>query len=297
MDDYLCASKFKFYTMKKVIIITGTSTGFGTLMAKSFANEGHNVIATMRNTTSNNLEIAKSLNAIPNIEVVELDVTSEDSVQSAINQVVAAHSRIDVLINNAALYGNGILEGYSLKQIQKIFDVNVFGVLRVNNSVLPHMRAAKDGLIINISSGVGRISPPFQVPYNATKFALEGLVEGSYVELIGQGIETVLIEPGAYATELWQKAGVHADRQDIITSYGEETQQMNEAISAAFGQILEKNKPNPQLIADAAIRLVNAEKGKRPLRTPVDISANGLDIEYNEATTEIKARWMAEYGF
>lgn len=283
--------------MKKVILITGTSTGFGTLMAKTFAQAGHTVIATMRNVKTKNSESAQTLNAIENIEVVELDVTSDDSVKSAIDQVLDRHKKINVLINNAALYGSGVLEAYSLDQVKRLFDVNVYGVLRVNNAVLPSMRAAKDGLIINISSGVGRISPPFQVPYNASKFALEGFIEGAYGELIGHGVETVIIEPGAYATEIWAKAGLHADLQDVIESYGTETQAMNEAISAAFKTILEKNNPDPQAIADAALDLVNTEKGKRPLRTPVDLNANGLDIEFNNATAEIKGRWLAEYGF
>ena len=283
--------------MKKVIVITGTSTGFGALMAKTFAKEGHIVIATMRDVKGKNLEPASLLSSLPNIEVVELDVTQDYSVKTAISKILDQHKKIDVLINNAAVYGGGILEGYSLSQIQKMFDVNVYGVLRVNNEVLPAMRAEKDGLIINISSSVGRTSPPFQVPYNATKFALEGLIEGSYGELIGQGIETVIIEPGAFPTEFWSKSGVNADRFDVIEAYGNESARMHQAIGDTFGAIMAKNQPDPQAIADATLTLINTQKGQRPLRTPVDINANGLDIEYNNATTDIKTRWFAEYGF
>lgn len=283
--------------MKQVIVITGTSTGFGALMVRTFSKAGHTVIATMRNTGSNNKEAATALRLLPNVEVIELDVTDDQSVKAAITTVLDKYQKIDVLINNAAVYGAGILEAYSLDQFKKIFDVNIYGTLRVTNEILPYMRAAKSGLIISISSGVGRISPPFQTPYNASKFALEGLIEGAYGELIGQGVETVLIEPGAFATELWGKAGVHADRNKITDSYGAETAAMNKAIGDTFGALLEKNKPNPQLVADAALKLVNTEKGKRPLRTLVDPSANGVDDEFNKATTEIKGRWLAEYGF
>ncbi|AEW01098.1 hypothetical protein A4D02_14145 [Niastella koreensis] len=283
--------------MNKVIVITGSSTGFGALMVKTFSEAGHTVIATMRNITSANKNVASSLGALPGVHVIELDVTNDHSVKTAIAQIIDKHQTIDVLINNAAVYGGGILEAYSLEQFKKLFEVNMFGVLRVTSEILPLMRKAKNGLIINISSGVGRISPPFQVPYNASKFALEGLVEGSYGELIGQGIENVLIEPGAFATELWAKAGVHADRQQIIDSYGAETAAMNKAIGDTFISILDKNKPNPQLVADAALKLVNTEKGKRPLRTQVDPSANGLDIEFDKVTSEIKGRWLAQYGF
>ena len=283
--------------MKKVILITGTSTGFGSLMAKTFAAQGHSVIATMRNVTTSNKEFALSLSSLPNVEVVELDVSQDHSVQSAIQHVFAKYNKIDVLINNAAVFGKGVLEAYSLEQVQRIFDINVFGLLRVTNAVLPSMRAAKDGLIINISSVTGRISPPFQGPYNASKFAIEGLIESSYGELVGKGIETVLLEPGAFQTEIWSKAGVHADLAEIVEAYGEETVALNEAMGSAFATVFEKHQPNPQAVADAALKLVNMEKGTRPLRTTVDPVGNGLDIEYNNATAEITARWLAEYGF
>jgi NAD(P)-dependent dehydrogenase (short-subunit alcohol dehydrogenase family) len=286
-----------YIKMKQVIVITGTSTGFGTLMAKTFANEGHTVIATMRNVLTSNTEPAKALASIPNIDVVELDVTEEISVKKAISYILEKYKRIDVLINNAAVYGTGLLEAYSLPQVQKLFDVNVIGLLRVNNEVLPSMRKKKNGLIINVSSVTGRVSPPFQAPYNASKFAVEGLIESSYDELIGHGIESVILEPGAFETEIWLKAGVHADKAEIIESYGEETASISKAISASFKKIISDFNPDPQAIADAALKLVEMEKGKRPLRTPVDLMANGIDFEYNEATTEIKGRWLSQYGF
>lgn len=283
--------------MKKVIVITGTSSGFGTLMVKTFSNAGHTVIATMRNSNSKNAEAAKALSALTNVEVVELDIAEDDSVKSAIQEILAKHKKIDVLVNNAAVYGNGLLEGYSLSQFQKMMDINVYGVLRLYNEILPSMRSEKNGLIINVSSSGGRFSAPFQVPYNATKFAIEGITEGVYAELIGQGIENVLIEPGAFLTELYGKVGVNADRSEILSSYGEQTLQMMQGIGDLFNTAIEKHQPNPQAVADAALNLINMEKGKRPLRTPVDVIADGIDLEYDKATTEIKARWVGKYGF
>ncbi len=124
--------------MKKVILITGSSTGFGALMVRTFANEGHTVIATMRNTTSKNAESAKALGALPNTDLIDLDVTDDTSVKNAVNTVYARHGKIDVLINNAGIYGSGVLESYTLPQLQKLFDVNVWGVHRMNNEVLPY---------------------------------------------------------------------------------------------------------------------------------------------------------------
>lgn len=283
--------------MKKVILITGSSTGFGALMVKTFNKEGHHVIAAMRNTKGTNADHAKTLNALENTEVVDMDITDEDSVKEAVAWVYAKYGKIDVLINNAGIYGAGVLESYSISQIKKLFDVNVWGTLRVNNEVLPIMRAAKEGLIITVSSQVGRISLPLQSAYNATKFALEGLVEGSYEELAGQGIESVLLEPGGFMTEIIHKAHVNGDREGIQESYGSAVVEISQKIQGVFGKLFTESAPDPQVIADGALLLVNTEKGKRPLRTPLDPLSKGVDNEYNQATEEIKQKWMKAYGF
>lgn len=282
--------------MKKVILITGSSTGFGALMVKTFDKEGHTVIATMRNVNDKNAEFAQTLGTLPNTEVVDMDVTDETSVKNAIAHVYDRYGKIDVLINNAGIYGGGVLESYSIPQIQKLFDVNVWGVLRVNNEVLPHMRAAKEGLIITVSSQVGRISMPLQSAYNATKFAIEGLVEGSYSELAGQGIESVLIEPGGFLTEIISKTHVNGDREGIQESYGVKLTEMQQNIQNVFTKLFSESAPDPQLIADAALQLVNSPKGQRALRTPVDPLSKGLDVEYNNTTEEVRKKWLASYG-
>ena len=282
--------------MKKVILITGSSTGFGALMVKTFAREGHTVIATMRNVSGKNATFAQTLGALPNTEVVDLDVTDDASVKNAVKAVYAKHGKIDVLINNAGIYGGGVLESYTLPQLQKLFDVNVWGMHRMNNEVLPGMRAAKEGLIITISSQVGRISLPLQSAYNASKFALEGLIEGSHAELIGQGVESVLLEPGGFMTDIISKVHVNGDRAGIQESYGSHVAEIQQRIFKAFSKIFTEAAPDPQLVADAALKLVNMEKGTRPLRTPLDINSKGVDIEYNNTTEKIKERWIQAYG-
>ncbi|MBO9201801.1 MULTISPECIES: SDR family oxidoreductase [Niastella] len=282
--------------MKKVILITGSSTGFGALMVRTFAREGHAVIATMRNAAGKNAAYAQTLGALQNTEVIDLDVTDDASVSNAVKTVYARHGKIDVLINNAGIYGGGVLESYTLPQIQKLFDVNVWGVHRMNNEVLPRMRAAKEGLIITISSQVGRISLPLQSAYNASKFALEGLIEGSYAELLAQGVESVLLEPGGFLTDIITKVHVNGDREGIQESYGTSITEMQQRMMKAFTRIFTEAAPDPQLVADAALRLVDMEKGKRPLRTPLDINSKGVDIEYNNTTEEIKERWISAYG-
>ncbi len=124
--------------MSKTIFITGTSTGFGKLTAITLANAGHLVIAGMRNTKDKNVGAANELNALANIEVVDIDITNDDSVGIAFEKIITKYGKIDVLINNAAVSGFGLLEGYSIEQVQKMFDVNVYSVLPVSYT---HLRA------------------------------------------------------------------------------------------------------------------------------------------------------------
>lgn len=285
--------------MKKVILITGTSTGFGKLMVQTLANEGHTVVAGMRGTTGKNANVAAELAALPNVDVVDIDITSDESVNQAVKTVLAKYGKIDVLVNNAAMTGFGLLEGYSLEQIQKMLDVNLFGVLRTYQAVLPSMRAAHNGLIINLTSGASGFTVPFMIPYLLSKFGVETITEGLQDELKDFGIENVTIQPGVYPTEMnnGSKAAINADRADIIAEYGDAAVQKFNAIGAGlFGKMTEFNM-NPQTIADGVLELINMEKGTRPLRLPLDAIAQGTDKEFIQARAEIKAKWAKTYGF
>jgi NAD(P)-dependent dehydrogenase (short-subunit alcohol dehydrogenase family) len=237
--------------MSNTILVTGTSTGIGKLTAKTLAKAGHKVIAAMRDTNSKNAGSAKELDAIDNIEVIEMDVTSDSSVESAIKKVIDAYGGIDVLVNNAGVAGFGLAEGYTIHQAKKIFEVNFFGPYRTYNAVLPSMRAAKSGLIINISTGASGFTLPFMVPYFASKFALESLVEGLALELKPYNVESVAIQSGVYPTEMTNgtKAGFGPDRADILAEYGQEaTDRFNTMGGALFGKTAEFNM-DPQTVA------------------------------------------------
>jgi NAD(P)-dependent dehydrogenase (short-subunit alcohol dehydrogenase family) len=287
----------KIRTMSKTIFITGTSTGFGKLTAITLANAGHSVIAGMRNVAGKNAAAAQELNTIPNIEVMEIDITNDDSVKRAFEQVLSKYGKIDVLVNNAAVSGFGLLEGYSLEQIRNMFEVNVYGVLRTYQAVLPAMRKEKNGLIINLTSGASGHTLPFMVPYLASKFVVEGITEGAQDELSDFGIENVSIQPGVYPTEMnnGSKAGMHADRPQIVAEYGDAaTERFNALGTALFGK-MKQFKMNPQTIADGILELVNMPKGTRPLRLPLDAIAQGTDKEFIVARAEIKEKWLATY--
>ncbi|KAA2243644.1 SDR family NAD(P)-dependent oxidoreductase [Chitinophaga agrisoli] len=283
--------------MSKTVFITGTSTGFGKLATITLSKAGHTVIAAMRGVTGKNAAVAKELSALPNVDVVEMEVTSDSSVQEAVQQSLRKHGKIDVLVNNAAMAGYGPLEAYSLDQVRSMLDVNLFGVLRTYQAVLPSMRANGNGLIINITTGASGFTLPFMVPYLISKFGVETITEGGHGELQRFGIETVSIQPGVYPTEMntGVKTGIHADRQDIFAAYGEETAQAMQSVGATFGQRMAEFKPDPQMIADGILALVNMAKGTRPLRYPLDIIAEGTDKDFIDARAALKEKWLAKY--
>jgi NAD(P)-dependent dehydrogenase (short-subunit alcohol dehydrogenase family) len=283
--------------MSQTIFITGTSTGFGKLTAITLARAGHQVIAGMRGKNGKNEAAARELSALPNIEVVEIDVTDTTSVNTAIAQTLDRHGRIDVLINNAGVSGFGLLEGYSIEQVKNMFEVNFYGVLRTYQAVLPAMRAAQNGLIINLTSGASGHTLPFMVPYLASKFGVETITEGLQDELSAYGIENVSIQPGVYPTEMnnGSKAGFNADKTDIVNAYGEAASDKFNALGGALFGKMAAFDMHPQTIADGILALVNMDKGTRPLRYPLDAIALGTDKAFIEARAEHKAQWVAAY--
>ncbi|MDB5144709.1 MAG: short-chain dehydrogenase [Mucilaginibacter sp.] len=283
--------------MSKKIFITGTSTGFGKLTAITLSKAGHTVIAGMRGINGKNEAVANELNALPNIDVVEIDLTNDASVKNAFEQTLAKYGTIDVLINNAGVAGFGLLEAYSIDQIRNLFEINFYGVVRTYQAALPSMRQAKNGLIINLTSGASGHTLPFMVPYLAAKFGVESITEGLQDELSEYGIENVSIQPGVYPTEMntGVKTGFNADKPEIVAAYGDAATEKSNAIGAAlFGKMAEF-KMDPQTIADGILELVNMEKGTRPLRFPLDAIAQGTDKEFINARANIKAKWLSKY--
>ena len=253
---------------KKVVLITGTNSGFGYLTAKGAAEKGHTVYATMRDIAGRNSERANELNATENINVVELDVTDAAGVKRAVSEVIEKEGRLDVLVNNAGYFGGGMAETYSDDDLEKMYDVNVKGTWRTIKSSLPQMRKQGEGLIINTSSGLGRFSAPFMTVYNSTKFAVEGLTEGLHYEVRPLGVDVVLVQPGAFPTEIFGKVA-YGSEQEVTAGYGD-LAQVPEQMGEGMAQMFEAMKPNPQMVPDAIFKLMETAKGQRPLRTVVD---------------------------
>jgi len=253
---------------KKIVLITGTSSGFGWLAANSCGAAGHKVYATMRETTGRNAAKAAALDQHENIQVIDLDITDSRSVADAVNLIIENEGCIDVAINNAGIYAVGIAETFIEVDVEKVMDVDVVGSWRVIRAALPHMRKQGQGLIINVSSVSGRFSFPFQTIYNSAKFALEGLTEGLHYEVRPLGIDVVMIQPGAFPTEVWGKI-MNGSDLSVIEGYGD-LAKVPDQIGTGVAQMFEVAKPNPELVAEAILNLISMPAGKRPLRTVID---------------------------
>lgn len=187
--------------MNKTILITGSSTGIGRATVLYFQQKGWNVSATMRNPAKEN-----ELMQLPHVICPALDVTSEESIQSAIATTVAQFGKIDVIVNNAGYGLTGPFEGTTEEQIKKQFETNVFGLMRVTRLILPYFRQQHSGTIINISSMGGRLVFPYYSLYHGTKWAVEGFTESLRFELEPLGIRVKIIEPGAIKTDFYERS-------------------------------------------------------------------------------------------
>ncbi|MFC5647682.1 SDR family oxidoreductase [Paenibacillus solisilvae] len=210
------------------ILITGASSGIGKATARFFADKGWNVIATMRSP-----EKETELTGQENIEVIKLDVENRNEIHEAINSGIARFGRIDILLNNAGYGTMGVFEAATEEQLQKQFSVNVFGIFAATRAILPHFRANKSGIIINVSSMGGKITFPNGSLYHSTKFAIEGFTEGVYYELASQNIKVKIIEPGAIATDFMSRSMDHLV-DESLTDYKEYLDNMNRKLLTMF---------------------------------------------------------------
>lgn len=276
----------------KNIVITGSSNGFGLKAAKDFADKGYRVFATMRHPNGKNAGAKAELeHHSTQIQVVEMDVTQADTVTAAMNHILAQAGHIDVLINNAGIMYLGITEAFSVEQAQFQMETNYFGAIRVMQAVLPTMRKAGSGLIINTSSLVGRVSPPFFGTYTATKHALEGYCQALRYEVSPFGVDVVLVEPGPFGTGLLASGQAPA-HSEVLDTYGA-LASVPTAMGENFAQLLQsEHAPDPQWVVDAYLQLAELPFGGRPTRTVVGITW-GTD-EINALTQPIQDRILKE---
>jgi NAD(P)-dependent dehydrogenase (short-subunit alcohol dehydrogenase family) len=230
-------------TAAPVVLITGASSGLGQASAELLATSGFRVFGTSRTPRPDP--------TLP-YTMLPLDVRSEDSARACVAAVLAQAGRIDVLINNAGLGLAGALEEASLAQAQALFETNFFGVVRMVNAVLPHMRRQRSGRIINISSLVGFGGSPFEGFYCASKHAIEGYSETLRQEVKSLGIQVAMVEPGGFQSDFAQ---VNQDPEHSITDYAA----MRERARAVFDHSIATGQ-SPQLIARLILRILRTPR-------------------------------------
>jgi NAD(P)-dependent dehydrogenase (short-subunit alcohol dehydrogenase family) len=277
-----------------VVLVTGASTGFGRLIAETLARKNYQVFATMRELSGRNAGAARELQEFAKREsltlhALQLDVTDDNSVERAVSEALATSGRIDVLVNNAGYGIMDLAETVTLAQAQRQFDTNFFGIVRMNRAVLPAMKRQKSGLLLHVSSGAGRLAIPGMGLYCASKFAMEALAETYRYELASQGIDSVILEPGAYATSILGKLekGEDPGRKSGYGEMAEVPGRLQATIGAARG--------NPQEIADAVLKIIETPPGQKQLRYRV--GQGGLGVQrINELTDEVQAQALEAFG-
>jgi len=255
----------------KSVLITGCSSGFGRMGAEHYARLGAKVFATMRNLPRAEADELATLAEADglDIEIIELDVTSDASVEAGVAAALAsAGGAVDVLINNAGISTSGPIEVQDMEATKLLFETNVFGPQRMIRAVMPSMRAAGSGQIFNVSSQLGRVIIPGFGQYSPTKFALEALSEQLAYETVQHGIDVTLIQPGGYPTKIWDNqvplSAALKDRssEDVLAAYPQLTARMG--VSGGGG-----GETDPMDIPRAIAEIMAMPRGKRPLRKPV----------------------------
>jgi NAD(P)-dependent dehydrogenase (short-subunit alcohol dehydrogenase family) len=247
-------------TSQPVALVTGASSGIGRAAALALVDAGFSVIGTGRNPANG---------AAPDgVTLLELDVASDESVQSLVAEVLEQFGRIDVLVNNAGVGAAGAAEESSIGQAKDVFDVNVFGVIRMTNAVLPHMRAQGGGRIVNVSSVLGFVPAPFMAVYAATKHAIEGYSESVDHEVREYGVRVLLVEPG-YTTTGFEANSLAPDSP--LPAYADQRHLFDGVLAAAM-----RDGDDPAVVAKVIVGAATDHKPK--LRYPAGSIAGRVSV-------------------
>jgi NAD(P)-dependent dehydrogenase (short-subunit alcohol dehydrogenase family) len=265
---------------KRIWFITGASRGIGALIAEAALADGNAVVAAGRNAAAIVERFGESAALLP----VALDVTDEEQAKAAVQAAIEKFGRIDVLVNNAGFGLLGAVEESSDKDVRRMYDTNVFGLLNVTRAVLPTMRANRSGHVVNISSVGGyRAAAGFGV-YSSTKFAVEGITEALHAELKPLGIHATVVEPGYFRTDFLDASSLLV-APDIIEDYDE----TSGAVRRKAVQINHNQPGDPKKLADAMINLADA--ANPPLRLPLGTDTLAAIAAKNAYVTQETEAW------
>jgi NAD(P)-dependent dehydrogenase (short-subunit alcohol dehydrogenase family) len=287
--------------MCKTILITGASSGFGALSARALAYARHTVYAGMREIEGRNapqVGAAKRYASEHNVDLrtVELDVSSQESVDSAVDAVLSEQGSLDVLVHNAGHMVTGPSEAFTPEQLAELYDTNVLGTQRLNRAALPHLRARRRGLVVWVGSTSTRGgTPPYLGPYFAAKAGMDALAVSYAGELARFGVETTIVVPGSFTTGTnhFAHSGRPADEQVIADYEGLYPRLMDQV-----GQRLAEQAPadaDPADVANAIVAVVDMPYGKRPLRVHIDPADDGAAV-VNAVADRIRVEFLTRIG-
>ena len=264
----------------KIVLITGCSTGIGHDLARRLTLANYTVVATARHLERlSDLDVALQL---------PLDVTDPTSVANATEEIVRRFGRIDVLVNNAGYAVRGAVEDISVEQVQQMFDVNVYGVMRMIRAVVPHMRQQKSGRVITIGSLAGKLVLPVNGTYSATKFALEALSDALRMELALFGIQVVLIEPGNIRTNFMATA--QANAKEILSNPDSPYQALYQHYLRVT-TTMRQHESGPEIVSQVVQQAIEASKPKTRYVVAVPFS-NRLVLRLGDAARDFIFRRM-----
>ncbi len=253
----------------KAVLITGCSSGFGNLGAMLYAEQGAKVFATMRNLPRGEATALAQTAADRDLDItiLDLDVLSDESVAKAVAEAERLNGgALDVVVNNAGIGTGAPVELQDLAMMQRLFDTNVMGYQRVARAALPAMRARKSGLIVNVSSQLGRVMVPGMGLYSSTKFAVESMSEQMAYELVPHGVDVTIVQPGGYPTKIWENGNRYT-----AAMLEEADDERKAAYQALVDGALRNGggSTDPMDVPRAIAGLIAMAPGKRPLRLPV----------------------------
>jgi NAD(P)-dependent dehydrogenase (short-subunit alcohol dehydrogenase family) len=288
--------------MKYIILITGASSGFGALTARCLAEAGHTVYATMRETNGRNakeVEAARKFATEKNVDLrtAELDVSSQQSADRAVQQVLSEAGRLDVIIHNAGHMVFGPAEAFTPEQLADLYDVNVLSTQRVNRAALPILRNQGRGLVIWVGSSSTRGgTPPYLAPYFAAKAGMDAMAVSYAGELARWNIESSIIVPGAFTsgTNHFAHAGKPGDSSRLSEYSSGPTAKLGEEIIQGFARTAVPDADVTE-VANAIVKIVDAPFGNRPFRVHVDPANDGAEV-VNGVADRVRAELLRTMG-
>ncbi|MHA6759537.1 SDR family oxidoreductase [Streptacidiphilus sp. PAMC 29251] len=271
-------------TARRTIVVTGASSGFGALTVRALARAGHTVYAGMRDTAGRNAPAAAEIrHKAPlhgvDLRPLELDVTSQPSVDAAVGQIIDEQGHVDVVVHNAGHMVMGPAEAFTPEQYASLYDVNVLGAQRVNRAALPYLRAQGSGLVVWVGSSSTRGGcPPFLAPYFGAKAAMDAIAVSYAAELIRFGIETSIIVPGAFTsgTNHFAHAGSPGDTARAA-AYDARYGDLIDGLDARLAALVPPDS-DAEDVAKAIAQVVDLPAGERPFRVHIDPSRDGSEV-------------------